>query len=97
ASAQSCPTRRASDLGLPGKRSKSGVGGCTAVLIYRNRCCRFATEVFICHIPPPVANPSESVQCRPLEVQVGDKGIERAIKHLKRDRKSTRLNSSHLI
>jgi len=32
----------------------------------------------------PVANPSESVQCKPLEVQVGDKGIERAIKHLKR-------------
>ena len=31
-----------------------------------------------------LANPSESVQCRPLEVQVGDKGIERAIKHLKR-------------
>src|SRR5215207_9967495 len=34
--------------------------------------------------PVPVANPSESVQCKPLEVQVGDKGIERAIKHLKR-------------
>jgi small subunit ribosomal protein S21 len=31
-----------------------------------------------------LANPSESVQCKPLEVQVGDKGIERAIKHLKR-------------
>ena len=31
-----------------------------------------------------MANPSESIQCRPLEVQVGDKGIERAIKHLKR-------------
>ncbi|MFO7181521.1 MAG: 30S ribosomal protein S21 [Pseudomonadota bacterium] len=29
-------------------------------------------------------NPSESVTCKPLEVQVGDKGIERAIKHLKR-------------
>ena len=29
-------------------------------------------------------NPSEAVTCRPLEVQVGDKGIERAIKHLKR-------------
>ena len=26
----------------------------------------------------------ESVQCKPLEVVVGDKGIERAIKHLKR-------------
>ena len=32
----------------------------------------------------PVATPSEAVQCKPLEVQVGDKGIERAIKHLKR-------------
>lgn len=31
-----------------------------------------------------VANPSEAIQCRPLEVGVGDKGIERAIKHLKR-------------
>jgi small subunit ribosomal protein S21 len=31
-----------------------------------------------------VANPSESVQCKPLEVSVGEKGIERAIKHLKR-------------
>ncbi|OQB08458.1 MAG: 30S ribosomal protein S21 [Deltaproteobacteria bacterium ADurb.Bin207] len=28
--------------------------------------------------------PSEAVQCKPLEVTVGDKGIERAIKHLKR-------------
>lgn len=36
------------------------------------------------HIHAPVANPSEAVQCKPLEVQVGDKGIERAIKHLKR-------------
>ena len=36
-------------------------------------------------IPPvPVSNPTESVQCKPLEVSVGDKGIERAIKHLKR-------------
>jgi len=32
----------------------------------------------------PVPNPSEAIQCRPLEVAVGDKGIERAIKHLKR-------------
>jgi len=32
----------------------------------------------------PLPNPSEAVTCRPLEVQVGDKGIERAIKHLKR-------------
>ena len=38
----------------------------------------------VCHIRRPLANTSESVQCRPLEVQVGDKGIERAIKHLKR-------------
>lgn len=37
-----------------------------------------------CHIPGPLANPTESIQCKPLEVQVGDKGIERAIKHLKR-------------
>src|SRR3954465_10687850 len=36
------------------------------------------------HAHGPLANTSESVQCRPLEVQVGDKGIERAIKHLKR-------------
>jgi small subunit ribosomal protein S21 len=31
-----------------------------------------------------LANPSEAVQCKPLEVSVGYKGIERAIKHLKR-------------
>lgn len=30
------------------------------------------------------AMPSEAIQCKPLEVTVGDKGIERAIKHLKR-------------
>lgn len=30
------------------------------------------------------AMPSEAVQCKPLEVAVGDRGIERAIKHLKR-------------
>ena len=28
--------------------------------------------------------PSDAIQCKPLEVAVGDKGIERAIKHLKR-------------
>ncbi len=28
--------------------------------------------------------PAEAVQCKPLEVAVGDRGIERAIKHLKR-------------
>lgn len=38
----------------------------------------------VCHTPAPLANPSETVQCKALEVQVGDKGIERAIKHLKR-------------
>jgi small subunit ribosomal protein S21 len=27
---------------------------------------------------------SEAIQCRPVEVQVGDKGLERAVKHLKR-------------
>lgn len=32
----------------------------------------------------PLANPTESIVCKSLEVQVGDKGIERAIKHLKR-------------
>ncbi len=31
-----------------------------------------------------MANPEAAVQCKPLEVSVGDKGIERAIKHLKR-------------
>ena len=29
-------------------------------------------------------SPNEAVQCKPLEVVVGDRGIERAIKHLKR-------------
>lgn len=37
---------------------------------------------------PPVANaaasPGDAVVCKPLEVTVGDKGIERAIKNLKR-------------
>ena len=27
---------------------------------------------------------NEAVQCRPVEVLVGDRGLERAIKHLKR-------------
>lgn len=26
----------------------------------------------------------EAIQCKPVEVQVGDKGLERAVKHLKR-------------
>jgi small subunit ribosomal protein S21 len=45
---------------------------------------RVALREDLCHMTRPVANPTESVQCRPLEVQVGEKGIERAIKHLKR-------------
>jgi small subunit ribosomal protein S21 len=28
--------------------------------------------------------PTEAIQCKPLEVAVGDRGIERAIKNLKR-------------
>jgi small subunit ribosomal protein S21 len=35
------------------------------------------------NIPAPIA-PGEAVVCKPLEVTVGDKGIERAIKNLKR-------------
>jgi small subunit ribosomal protein S21 len=31
-----------------------------------------------------LVNPGDPVTCKPLEVAVGDKGIERAIKHLKR-------------
>jgi small subunit ribosomal protein S21 len=33
---------------------------------------------------PPPSNSTEAVQCRPVEVVVGDRGLERAIKHLKR-------------
>jgi small subunit ribosomal protein S21 len=43
-----------------------------------------AFGVPVCHTERPLSNPSEAIQCRPLEVQVGEKGIERAIKHLKR-------------
>ena len=32
----------------------------------------------------PTDAPGEAVQCKPLEVAVGDRDIERAIKHLKR-------------
>ncbi len=32
----------------------------------------------------PTTRPSEAIVCKPLEVTVGDKGIERAIKNLKR-------------
>ncbi|MEZ4437758.1 MAG: 30S ribosomal protein S21 [Polyangiaceae bacterium] len=35
-------------------------------------------------IPSPTDTPSEAIQVKPLEVVVGDRGIERAIKHLKR-------------
>ncbi len=28
--------------------------------------------------------PGEAIQCKPLEVVVGDKGLERALRHLKR-------------
>ena len=31
-----------------------------------------------------MSNPIEAVQSKPVEVVVGDKGVERAIKHLKR-------------
>lgn len=30
------------------------------------------------------ASASEAVQCRPVEVVVGDRGLDRAVKHLKR-------------
>jgi small subunit ribosomal protein S21 len=33
---------------------------------------------------PSTTTPGEAVVCKPLEVTVGDKGIERAIKNLKR-------------
>ncbi len=32
----------------------------------------------------PTTNSPEAVQCKPVEVVVGEKGVERAIKHLKR-------------
>ena len=38
----------------------------------------------LCHTKSRLSNPSDAIQCKPLEVSVGDKGIERAIKHLKR-------------
>jgi small subunit ribosomal protein S21 len=34
--------------------------------------------------PNAAVIPAEAVPCKPLEVQVGEKGIERAIKNLKR-------------
>ena len=45
---------------------------------------RFAFHGVVCECPGPLANPSESVQCKPLQVVVDGKGVERAIKHLKR-------------
>jgi small subunit ribosomal protein S21 len=35
-------------------------------------------------VAPSMIRPGETVICKPLEVTVGDKGIERAIKNLKR-------------
>ncbi len=34
--------------------------------------------------PPGTAVIGDAIQCKPVEVIVGDKGVERAIKHLKR-------------
>lgn len=31
-----------------------------------------------------MSNNVEAIQCKPVEVQVGDRGVERAVKHLKR-------------
>src|SRR5690606_33449995 len=36
------------------------------------------------HGARPLSNPSEAIQCKPLQVVVDGKGVERAIKHLKR-------------
>lgn len=44
----------------------------------------FAIVLVVCQVPGPLANPSESIQCKPLQVVVDGKGVERAIKHLKR-------------
>ena len=38
----------------------------------------------LCHLSRPLSNPSEAIQCKPLQVVVDGKGVERAIKHLKR-------------
>lgn len=38
----------------------------------------------LCQVPRPLANPTEAIQCKPLQVVVDGKGVERAIKHLKR-------------
>ena len=34
-------------------------------------------------LPVPMSV-GEAIQCKPVEVQVGEKGVERAVKHLKR-------------
>ncbi len=33
---------------------------------------------------PPSMAIGEAIQCKPVEVQVGERGVERAVKHLKR-------------
>src|SRR5262245_42954447 len=43
-----------------------------------------AMRATVCHIRRPLPNPTEPVQCKPLEVHAADKAIERAIKDLKR-------------
>ena len=44
------------------------------------------TEAEAPEVPAQPQQPqvSDAIQCKPLEVVVGDRGIERAIKHLKR-------------
>lgn len=42
-----------------------------------------APRVGPCHYAPPMSI-GEAVQCKQVEVSVGEKGLERAIKHLKR-------------
>ncbi len=44
----------------------------------------FANGAKVCQLPGPLSNPSEAIQCKPLQVVVDGKGVERAIKHLKR-------------
>ena len=46
--------------------------------------CAIANAVNLCQGPRPLTNPSEAIQCKPLQVVVDGKGVERAIKHLKR-------------
>jgi small subunit ribosomal protein S21 len=44
----------------------------------------FANGARVWQVPGPLTPRSESVQCKPLQVVVDGKGVERAIKHLKR-------------